>query len=338
MEPASNGKRRHKLSADAGSRRTAEVGNTPRGPPTSFRPPMARPSEEIPRELESGVGVGSSSLKSVKPGENAAAPSTSTESAVGLGALHDAVQRTYQVLQQALAGQPQGQGLLAPLGPGIDPAARGGLFGDGNGLMNPRALDYGHGMRQTPVRSPNINPFWSPGVQEAARRSVTGGSNLEVNVILKKFEGKPCAGNPTSTGLGAGCTMQDSVRTSPGPDDVEALRARILREAEETFQRELRRIGAGREPTDTTSYKTVSSGQHVGEHVPEGLREQPPGLSQGHCPVSSSMLDPGSGQRVVRIGGGASTASMTEALRNLELPALPSPNVEGEILFGTGSL
>ena len=154
---------RRTRSADAGPRRSMEVGSTPRGPPTSFRPPVMGTLDEGHRELGAGVGVASSSLKSVKPGELAATPPASAGSAVGLGALHDAVQRTYHVLQQALAGQPQGQGLLAPLGPGIDPAARGGLFGDGSGLMNPRALDYGQGVGQTPVRSPNINPFWSPG-------------------------------------------------------------------------------------------------------------------------------------------------------------------------------
>ena len=124
---------------------------------------------------------------------------------------------------------------------------------------------------------------------------------------------------------------QSSGPTSPGQDDVEVLRAKILREAEETFQRELRRLGTSREPTDTTSYKTVSSGQPLGDLA----LDQPPGLPQGRHPLLSSATDQGSGQKVVRIGGGASTASMTEALRNLELPALPSPNVEGaSILFG----
>ena len=162
---------RRTRSADAGPRRQTEVGSTPRGPPTSFRPPVMGTLAEGPRELEAGVGVASSSLNSVKPGELAATPPAAAGSAVGLGALHDAVQRTYHVLQQALAGQPQGQGLLAPLGPGIDPAARGGLFGDGSGLMNPRALDYGQGVGQTPVRSPNMP--W-----HCARCQPSGGNSL----------------------------------------------------------------------------------------------------------------------------------------------------------------
>lgn len=70
-------------SADAGRRRTAaEVYDTRRGPPTSFRPPTARPSEEATREQESEMEVVPSSLKSVKPGENAAAPPTLTGPAV----------------------------------------------------------------------------------------------------------------------------------------------------------------------------------------------------------------------------------------------------------------
>ena len=324
---------RRTRSADAGPRRQTEVGSTPRGPPASFRPPVMGTLDEGPRELEAGVGVASSSLKSVKPGELAATPPAAAGSAVGLGALHDAVQRTYQVLQQALAGQPQGQGLLAPLGPGIDPAARGGLFGDGSGLMNPRALDYGQGVGQTPVRSPNINPFWSPGVQEAARRGMTGGGQAGGGGTFPEAQGdgKFAAGNPTANGSGPCGIGQNSGPTSPGQDDVEVLRAKILREAEETFQRELRRLGTSREPTDTTSYKTVSSGQPLGDLA----LDQPPGLPQGRHPLLRSATDQGSGQKVVRIGGGASTASMTEALRNLELPALPSPNVEGaSILFG----
>ena len=115
---------RRSRSADAGPRRASDVGSTPRGPPTSFRPPVTGSSEGNLKALEDGGEVGPATLKSVKTSEPVGAPSTSTSSTVGLGALHDAVQRTYHVLQQALAGQPQGQGLLAPLGPGTDPGAR----------------------------------------------------------------------------------------------------------------------------------------------------------------------------------------------------------------------
>ena len=324
---------RRSRSADAGPRRASEVEGTPRGPPSSFRPPVAGSLERNPKALEDGGGVGAATLKSAKTSEPAGAPSTSTSSAVGLGALHDAVQRTYHVLQQALAGQPQGQGLLAPLGPGTDLGTRGGLFGDGSGVVNPRALDYEPGMGQTPIRSPNINPFWSLGVQEAARRNlVEGGQHGSegLHPAGGHAEARTCGSTPAAAGAGAGPMAQDSGSTSPGPDDVEALRTRILREAEEAFQRELRRLGTSREPTDTTSYKTVSSAQHFRDPAPD----QPCGLPQGRHPMSSSTLDHGSGQKVVRIGGGASTASTTEALRNLELPALPSPNVEGaSILF-----
>lgn len=86
--------------------------------------------------------------------------------------------------------------------------------------------------------------------------------------ILKKVKVKDghAWATYTPSGIVAG-TMQDSVPTSPGPEDVEALRAGILREAEETFQREMLLLSTGREPTDTTSYKTVSSGQPWGDQT-----------------------------------------------------------------------
>ena len=75
----------------------------------------------------------------------------------GMAALHDAMQRTYQALQQALTGplqghgQPsqvpvQGQGLLGPLSLGAGPGPHGGFLGvpwTNEGLTDAQLLTKG---------------------------------------------------------------------------------------------------------------------------------------------------------------------------------------------------
>lgn len=108
-------------------------------------------------------------------------------------------------------------------------------------------------------------------------------------------------------------------RSRPYVDEVEALRARILREAEVNFEKEMRRLAAGRESGDATSFKTASSGTQgvpAGDQHLHGLPQQPPGLphAQGVATGPTS-----------RIGEGMAIASTTEALRNLELPPCLHP-------------
>ena len=66
---------------------------------------------------------------------------------------------------------------------------------------------------------------------------------------------------------------------SPAVDEVEALRMRILKEAEMNFEKELKRLGTRRETGDTNSYKTSSSGTQglpEGEPPLHGLPQRPP--------------------------------------------------------------
>ena len=88
---------------------------------------------------------------------------------------------------------------------------------------------------------------------------------------------------------------------------------RILKEAEMSFEKELKRLATRREPGD---YKTASSGTQGpldGELPLHGLPQRPPGLSH-RVESGGNLASP------IKIGEGVSAASTTEALRNLELP------------------
>ena len=118
-------------SLDPGPRRSSSTPplEGPRGEPVSLRPPRPLEDERVVANQEDRA------LRSVRP----SVPQHSLQGAGddagvhgGLAALHDAVQRTYQALQQALTGplqghgQPpqvpvQGQGLLGPLSFGAGP-------------------------------------------------------------------------------------------------------------------------------------------------------------------------------------------------------------------------
>ena len=199
----------------------------------------------------------------------------------GLGALHDAVQQTYHVLRQALGQHHQGQGLLGPLGPPIDYAAQGGLLGDGRGQVDPRMLDYGSGGAQTPVRPQEPNPFWSPALQDTMRRAASGvGGDLSGGDDSRRLHGPGSETGPRA--VAGGNSMSGAAVGSPTRDDVEALRARILKEAEENFDREVKRLLAAKEPADTNSYKTASSGPQGGMDAENYAGpERPPGLPSG---------------------------------------------------------
>ena len=87
----------------------------------------------------------------------------------------------------------------------------------------------------------------------------------------------------------------------PQAADVDGLRKRIMREAEEAFQAELSRLSlAGGSHSDEASYRTAWS-----EAVPPPPPPPPP-------------RTPPPDEGAVR-----NAANMSEALRNLELPALP---------------
>ena len=86
--------------------------------------------------------------------------------------------------------------------------------------------------------------------------------------------------------------------------DVEGLRRRIMKEAEEAFQLELNRLNqAGGSYSDEASFRTAQS-----DPIPPPPPPPPP--PRGIPPEDSALR---------------TAANMTEALRNLELPALPLP-------------
>ena len=90
---------------------------------------------------------------------------------------------------------------------------------------------------------PQVNPFWSPEVQ---RRAIAAG--MPVAESQGGFVGSPQRPEPGSQGR-----SQQAV-------DVEGLRRRIMKEAEEAFQLELNRLNqAGGSYSDEASFRTAQS-------------------------------------------------------------------------------
>ena len=168
------------------------------------------------------------------------------------------------------------------------------MTGAGRDDLHPRVLEP---YPTTPVGPlGTVNPFWSTAVQQAAK----GESHV------RESEG----------------ARGQHPAQSPGLGHVERLRERILREAEETFAREVKKMtDAG----DSASFTSVPSAKAEGQQEPMGEPtklggppDTPPGLAPVHDPRGN-----GSG-----VMGAASvmkplesvTAALPEAMRNLELP------------------
>ncbi|CAK9061145.1 unnamed protein product [Durusdinium trenchii] len=180
----------------------------------------------------------------------------------------------------------------------------------------PRVLEPYPMATPPPMSGVNVNPFWS--TQARAHPGESG-------VVP---EGMP----------------QGEVRRSPNYVDVEAIREKVLREAENLFAKEIKKATGGAE---SSSFESVPSadrepgrstvgvmgpggGGNGGESTrgdgrgsqPHGL-ERPPGLlKEGVCegPLNRSELPQG---------------TVNEVFRSLELPPLPSPGSDGASLaFG----
>lgn len=110
------------------------------------------------------------------------------------------------------------------------------------------------------------------------------------------------------------------------------MHEKVLREAQENFEKELKKLGGG-----TRCQGSIRREGEVVENVgSEATISQSPGipLQPGHARgVDTAHVE--GGRTVTKIGQGTPSSSMTEALRNLDLPALPGANVEGSSsLFG----
>ena len=194
--------------------------------------------------------------------------------AMGLGHLQEAVRQSFEVLQHALQrpspqptlldpllrpgdhGVHAGTGLGGHLGNGLaagTPSRQSGmevermgaspyLAGAGRDDLHPRVLEP---YPTTPVGPlGTVNPFWSASVQQAAK----GEAHVRASAT------SAAAGGPHPA-------------PSPGLGDVERLRERILKEAEETFAREVKKMTDG---GASASFTSVPSAKAEGRHDANG--------------------------------------------------------------------
>ena len=135
-----------------------------------------------------------------------------------------------------------------------------------------------------------MNPFWRSEVQRRAAQA-----------------------QPVSAGR---ATTEDRGRQQGQEEDLEALRLRVMRDAEEIFEREVARLQAAR-TRDDVSYRTASEGGVVG-----GLGS-PPLHDEGNRPQPPPPPPPP--PRGLEDNKPSAPSDLSEALRNLELPSLPPP-------------
>ena len=123
-----------------------------------------------------------------------------------------------------------------------------------------------------------------------------------------------------------------------GPPMVAASSGeRLLKEAEETFAREVKKMTDG---GDSASFTWAPSAQakrrrEANEEPakPGGLPDTPPGLARVHDPRGRGDGLNGSANMMKPLD--SVTAALPEAMRNLELPPLPAPSAENAaLLFG----
>ncbi|CAL1144277.1 unnamed protein product [Cladocopium goreaui] len=138
-------------------------------------------------------------------------------------------------------------------------------------------------------------------------------------------------GNPAPVGTDPSGGTQ--MMMDPAAMAVEEIRKRVMREAEEAFAKEVRRLQGQTE--ETQSYQSASSGAGQGQAVVgQALGTSQPLGGVGGMPSPPPGIDPGF-QRRNQAGLAQPGPSLTEALRALELPKLPTPGSEGaSIQFG----
>ena len=160
-------------------------------------------------------------------------------------------------------------------------------------LSGSQGSPYGHG--DAPAGG-GVNPFWSSEVQRRAAQT-----------------------QPASAGRSSRLAIEDRGRLQGQEEDLEALRLRVMRDAEEIFEREVARLQAAR-TRDDVSYRTASEGGAVGGLV------RPPIHDEGNQPQPPPPPPPP--PRRTKDNKPSAPSHLSEALRNLELPSLPPPGVE----------
>ena len=137
------------------------------------------------------------------------------------------------------------------------------------------------------------------------------------------------AGGGNAAPVGTDPLGGTQMRMDPAAMAVEEIRKRVMREAEEAFAKEVRRLQGQTE--ETQSYQSASKGQAV---VGQALGTSQPLGGVGGMPSPPPGIDPGFQGRN-QAGLAQPGPSLTEALRALELPKLPTPGSEGaSIQFG----
>ncbi|CAL1167089.1 unnamed protein product [Cladocopium goreaui] len=178
----------------------------------------------------------------------------------------------------------------------------------------------GLGVMVTPVREPRdlqsvpmVSPVPMQMVSPVPMQALAGGGNPA----------------PVGTDPSGGTQMM----MDPAAMAVEEIRKRVMREAEEAFAKEVRRLQGQTE--ETQSYQSASSGAGQGQAVVgQALGTSQPLGGVGGMPSPPPGIDPGFQGRN-QAGLAQPGPSLTEALRALELPKLPTPGSEGaSIQFG----
>ena len=225
-------------------------------------------------------------------------------------------------------GSVGGRALLAgDLQYGPSGQVQGGDHGNGLRALDGQMVRRGHG---------EVNPFWSAEVRREVATS--GQGRLPGDVQLTRNL------QPVMDAAGSGRSGQDL-----DEGELERIRQRVLREAEENFKMEIRKL-RGEGGTDSRSYHSASSGGDQGApRVAQGdradmgsgttpSRGDRVGLASVATPVqgggaASGILGPGAhgvvsppglDQRGFLYGGGA-PGGHGESLRSCDLPVLPAP-------------
>ena len=270
----------------------------------------------------------------------------------GAGLLQGAVQHTYQAVRQVLGREQPRQGLLGPLSEGLDSGVHGGLLlggaphqllssqvmrGDTQMPIPPRVLEYRE-TAETPDRGvrQEVNPFWSPAVR--------GGPGIVLAVEPGRGRVLGVAPSPSEQHVVVAAQADErdgahgprvAAMTSPGQDEVERLRRKILQEAEEAFAREVKKITT---PGDQVGGSSAYTSATSGGVQPNGQGGQPgSGEQRGSRTPSQVNVEPPPGIPVQgrHEGEVALHQGASESIRQCDLPPLPQPGTEGSALgFG----